>query len=132
MKPIRTIGRRSFLGAVAVSYLSNWPVGFFVGTLSAVSFGVGRVTHARSAVSAVKHEARQLNPALNPFQMHAIDQYRDARARHRDIPLRDITVVGDGARNDASPGGGIAGDPGMGILAVECALDNPVGTRCRI
>jgi zinc/manganese transport system permease protein len=29
--------------AIAVSYLSNWPVGFFVGTLSAVSFGVGRV-----------------------------------------------------------------------------------------
>jgi zinc/manganese transport system permease protein len=28
--------------AIAASYLSNWPVGFFVGTLSALSYGLGR------------------------------------------------------------------------------------------
>jgi len=28
--------------AIAVSYFSNWPVGFFVGALGAVSYGVGR------------------------------------------------------------------------------------------
>ncbi len=29
--------------AIASSYASNWPVGFFVGTLSAVAYGIGRV-----------------------------------------------------------------------------------------
>lgn len=29
--------------AVALSYLTNWPVGFFVATLAAVSYGTGRV-----------------------------------------------------------------------------------------
>jgi zinc/manganese transport system permease protein len=29
--------------AIALSYLSNWPVGFFVGALGAVAYGVGRV-----------------------------------------------------------------------------------------
>jgi zinc/manganese transport system permease protein len=28
--------------AIAISYLSNWPIGFFVGTIGAVSYGVGR------------------------------------------------------------------------------------------
>jgi zinc/manganese transport system permease protein len=28
--------------AIAASYLYNWPVGFFVGMLGAVSYGVGR------------------------------------------------------------------------------------------
>jgi zinc/manganese transport system permease protein len=28
--------------AIAISYLSNWPIGFFVGGLGAVSFGIGR------------------------------------------------------------------------------------------
>jgi zinc/manganese transport system permease protein len=27
--------------AVAASYVSNWPIGFFVGTLGAVSYGTG-------------------------------------------------------------------------------------------
>lgn len=29
--------------AIALSYVSNWPVGFFVGALAAVSYGLGRV-----------------------------------------------------------------------------------------
>ncbi len=29
--------------AIAVSYLSNWPIGFFVGTIGAVAYGVGRL-----------------------------------------------------------------------------------------
>jgi zinc/manganese transport system permease protein len=28
--------------ALAASYLSNWPVGFFVGMLAALSYGAGR------------------------------------------------------------------------------------------
>jgi zinc/manganese transport system permease protein len=32
--------------AIAASYLSNWPVGFFVGAISAVSYGLGRGWHA--------------------------------------------------------------------------------------
>ncbi|MFZ0128886.1 MAG: metal ABC transporter permease [Candidatus Dormiibacterota bacterium] len=28
--------------AIAISYLSNWPIGFFVGAISAVCYGVGR------------------------------------------------------------------------------------------
>jgi zinc/manganese transport system permease protein len=34
--------------AIAVSFVSNWPVGFFVGSLSAVAYGVGRVWRAYS------------------------------------------------------------------------------------
>jgi zinc/manganese transport system permease protein len=28
--------------AIAASYLYNWPIGFFVGTLAAISYGLGR------------------------------------------------------------------------------------------
>jgi zinc/manganese transport system permease protein len=28
--------------AIAISYLSNWPIGFFVGAISAVCYGIGR------------------------------------------------------------------------------------------
>ncbi|HXZ72360.1 MAG TPA: hypothetical protein VEH31_16030, partial [Streptosporangiaceae bacterium] len=28
--------------AIAASYLYNWPIGFFVGTLAALSYGIGR------------------------------------------------------------------------------------------
>ena len=28
--------------AIAISYVSNWPIGFFVGGLGALSFGIGR------------------------------------------------------------------------------------------
>ena len=43
--------------AIAASYLSNWPVGFFVGTLSALSYATGRSWaawhHTRIAPAAV-------------------------------------------------------------------------------
>jgi zinc/manganese transport system permease protein len=29
--------------AIAISYLSNWPIGFFVGAFAALSYGTGRV-----------------------------------------------------------------------------------------
>jgi len=29
--------------AIAISYLSNWPIGFFVGAIGAISYGIGRV-----------------------------------------------------------------------------------------
>ena len=32
--------------AIALSYLSNWPVGFFVGALAALSYATGRIWHA--------------------------------------------------------------------------------------
>jgi zinc/manganese transport system permease protein len=28
--------------AIAISYATNWPIGFFVGAFSAVSYGTGR------------------------------------------------------------------------------------------
>jgi len=28
--------------AIAASYLYNWPIGFFVGTLAALAYGIGR------------------------------------------------------------------------------------------
>jgi len=28
--------------AIAISYLSNWPIGFFVGAIGAISYGIGR------------------------------------------------------------------------------------------
>ena len=35
--------------AIALSYLTNWPIGFFVGTLAAVCFGLGRLVAAAFA-----------------------------------------------------------------------------------
>jgi len=32
--------------AIALSYLSDWPIGFFVGTISAAAYGAGRVSSA--------------------------------------------------------------------------------------
>jgi zinc/manganese transport system permease protein len=44
--------------AIAISYLSNWPIGFFVGTIGAVSYGVGRgwtaLRHARGVRGATR------------------------------------------------------------------------------
>ena len=43
--------------AIAASYLTNWPIGFFVGTLSALSYAIGRSWaawhHTRIAPAAV-------------------------------------------------------------------------------
>jgi zinc/manganese transport system permease protein len=45
--------------AIAISYLSNWPIGFFVGVIGAVAYGIGRlwatlrVTRQRSAGLAI-------------------------------------------------------------------------------
>jgi zinc/manganese transport system permease protein len=33
--------------AIAASYLYNWPIGFFVGTLAALSYAAGRAWAAR-------------------------------------------------------------------------------------
>jgi zinc/manganese transport system permease protein len=56
--------------AIAVSYLSNWPIGFFVGTMGAVSYGVGRVWagwRARRAVrGAPARFTAQSQPTLRP------------------------------------------------------------------
>jgi zinc/manganese transport system permease protein len=35
--------------AIALSYLSNWPVGFFVGVIAAGCYGLGRVWHRLAA-----------------------------------------------------------------------------------
>jgi zinc/manganese transport system permease protein len=39
--------------AIAASYLYNWPIGFFVGALAALSYGAGRVWTARRRVRPV-------------------------------------------------------------------------------
>jgi zinc/manganese transport system permease protein len=49
--------------AIAASYLYNWPVGFFVGTLAALSYGAGRTwatwhrTHTRTATASPRQPA---------------------------------------------------------------------------
>jgi len=45
--------------AIAASFVWNWPVGFFVGTLSAVSYGVGRGWAHRRRTRAVPSDQRQ-------------------------------------------------------------------------
>jgi zinc/manganese transport system permease protein len=45
--------------AIAISYRSNWPVGFFVGTFGAVSYGLGRAGAALR-----RRLADQRSPAL--------------------------------------------------------------------
>ena len=51
--------------AIALSYLYNWPVGFFVGALGALSYGIGRAWAAwqRTRVGAVT--GPQLQPATD-------------------------------------------------------------------
>ena len=46
--------------AIAASYTSNWPVGFFVGALGAVSYGAGRGWAAWHRTRAVHRGARPL------------------------------------------------------------------------
>jgi zinc/manganese transport system permease protein len=45
----------SVWAALALSYLSNWPVGFFVGTLAAMAYGLGRsFARARTRLASLK------------------------------------------------------------------------------
>ena len=46
--------------AIAASYISNWPVGFFVGALGAVCYGTGRAWTAWLRTRAVRSNARPL------------------------------------------------------------------------
>jgi zinc/manganese transport system permease protein len=48
------------LPAIAAAYTSNWPVGFFVGALGAVSYGAGRGWAAWHRTRAVRRGARPL------------------------------------------------------------------------
>lgn len=45
--------------AIAASYLSNWPVGFFVGGIGALWYGVGRIWTARRRSGAPRIEPQQ-------------------------------------------------------------------------
>jgi zinc/manganese transport system permease protein len=49
--------------AIAASYLYNWPIGFFVGTLAAVSYGIGRTWTAWRRARAVPAAALTRQPA---------------------------------------------------------------------
>ena len=49
--------------AVAASYLCNWPIGFFVGTLAAIAYGTGR---ARAAWHHTKPAPHPLPQASSP------------------------------------------------------------------
>ncbi|MHB1710004.1 MAG: metal ABC transporter permease [Acidimicrobiales bacterium] len=44
--------------SIALSYRSNWPVGFFVGSIGAIDFGIGRVWAAWRRNRSVRTEAR--------------------------------------------------------------------------
>ena len=46
--------------AIAASYLYNWPVGFFVGALGALSYGLGRAW-------AAWHRTRTTQPQSRPL-----------------------------------------------------------------
>jgi zinc/manganese transport system permease protein len=48
--------------AIAASYLYNWPVGFFVGALAALSYGAGRIWAAwrRTRTRALRNDDSQL------------------------------------------------------------------------
>jgi zinc/manganese transport system permease protein len=50
--------------AIAASYLYNWPIGFFVGTLAAISYGLGRGYAAWRRTRAVPLEAPQAGHGL--------------------------------------------------------------------
>jgi len=50
--------------AIAASYLYNWPIGFFVGVLAALSYGAGRAWAAR----------RRIRPASVPPPQPAMDR----------------------------------------------------------
>jgi len=50
--------------AIAASYLYNWPIGFFVGVLAALSYGAGRAWAAR----------RRIRPAAVPPPQPAMDR----------------------------------------------------------
>ena len=49
--------------AIALSYLSNWPIGFFVGTIGAFSYGVGRSWTALQRARVVRSVAAR--PAVS-------------------------------------------------------------------
>jgi len=53
--------------AIALSYLSNWPVGFFVGVIGAASYDVGRIWAALRSMraSAMPSPPRKLRRQLN-------------------------------------------------------------------
>jgi zinc/manganese transport system permease protein len=53
--------------AIAASYQFNWPVGFFVGTLGALSYGIGRAW-------AGWRRTRRTGPAAAPALLSAMDQ----------------------------------------------------------
>jgi hypothetical protein len=52
--------------AIASSYLSNWPIGFFVGAISAFAYAIGRTWTARmhhgDALHTTDRAARHLRP----------------------------------------------------------------------
>ena len=45
--------------AIALSFLLNWPIGFFVGGLSAVAYGAGRIWMSNKSYSASQREVRR-------------------------------------------------------------------------
>ena len=47
--------------SIAISYVSNWPIGFFVGALGALAFGIGR---AWAAFRRTRSERAESDPAL--------------------------------------------------------------------
>ena len=51
--------------AIAASYLYNWPVGFFVGALGALSYGIGRAWAAWHRTRAVRTAAPRLMAAAD-------------------------------------------------------------------
>jgi zinc/manganese transport system permease protein len=44
--------------AIAISYQTNWPIGFFVGTLSAIAYALGRTWAARPSTRAANEPTR--------------------------------------------------------------------------
>lgn len=45
--------------AIAISYLSNWPIGFFVGAIGALSYGIGRAWASLRNTQATRSRSRE-------------------------------------------------------------------------
>jgi len=58
-----SIALATIWAAIALSYQYNWPVGFFVGILSAASYGIGRGASARSRTRGARRPSMQSQPS---------------------------------------------------------------------
>jgi zinc/manganese transport system permease protein len=57
--------------AIASSYQTNWPIGFFVGAFGAFDYGVGRVWAAGRRSRTVRKRGREGDAPIDPSMVMA-------------------------------------------------------------